>query len=39
LLVTGPGLGAAIVEVFLATPFEGGRHALRVAKIDALDRR
>jgi len=37
--VTGHGLGAAIVEVFLATPFEGGRHARRVEKIDALDRR
>ena len=35
--VTGHGLGAAIVEVFLGTPFEGGRHAKRVAKIDALD--
>jgi ribose 5-phosphate isomerase B len=37
--VTGVGLGAAIVEAFLATPFEGGRHARRVAKLDALDRR
>jgi len=37
--VTGAGLGAAIVEAFLATPFEGGRHARRVEKIDALDRR
>jgi ribose 5-phosphate isomerase B len=37
--VTGPGLGAAIVDVFLATPFEGGRHAGRVEKINALDRR
>jgi ribose 5-phosphate isomerase B len=36
--VTGYGLGAAIVEVFLTTPFEGGRHAKRVGKIDALDR-
>jgi ribose 5-phosphate isomerase B len=35
--VTGGGLGAAIVEVFLSTAFEGGRHAKRVAKIDALD--
>ena len=32
--VTGPGLAAAIVEVFLTTPFEGGRHARRVGKID-----
>jgi ribose 5-phosphate isomerase B len=37
--VTGLGLGAAIVEVFLSTPFEGGRHARRVAKVDALDRK
>ena len=37
--VTGHGLGAAIVEVFLATPFEGGRHARRVEQIDALDRK
>ena len=37
--VTGPGLGAAIVEAFLATPFEGGRHARRVEKVSALDRR
>ncbi len=26
----------AIVEAFLSTPFAGGRHARRVAKIDAL---
>ncbi len=37
--VTGPGLGAAITRVFLAESFEGGRHAARVAKVDALDRR
>jgi ribose 5-phosphate isomerase B len=37
--VTGGGLGAAIVEAFLTTPFEGGRHARRVEKVDALDRR
>jgi ribose 5-phosphate isomerase B len=37
--VTGPGLGAAIVEAFLAQAFEGGRHARRVEKIIALDRR
>jgi ribose 5-phosphate isomerase B len=37
--VTGGGLGAAIVEAFLATPFEGGRHARRVEKLGALDRR
>jgi ribose 5-phosphate isomerase B len=36
--VTGVGLGTAIVEAFLATPFEGGRHARRVEKLVALDR-
>jgi ribose 5-phosphate isomerase B len=36
--VTGAGLGASIVTAFLDTPFEGGRHAQRVAKITALDR-
>ncbi len=33
----GARLALAIVETFLATPFAGGRHAPRVAKIDALD--
>jgi len=33
----GPRLALAIVEAFLATDFGGGRHAARVAKIDALD--
>ncbi|MCM2334509.1 MAG: ribose 5-phosphate isomerase B [Anaeromyxobacteraceae bacterium] len=37
--VTGGGLGVAIVEAFLATPFEGGRHQRRVDKLNALDRR
>ncbi|MGC3996205.1 MAG: ribose 5-phosphate isomerase B [Anaeromyxobacter sp.] len=36
--VVGPGVGAAIVKAFLETPFEGGRHAGRVAKIMALER-
>jgi len=36
--VTGPGLATAIVEAFLATPFEGGRHARRVEKLSALER-
>jgi ribose 5-phosphate isomerase B len=35
----GPRLALAIVEAFLATDFGGGRHAGRVAKIDALDAR
>ena len=29
----------ALVRLFLRTPFEGGRHARRVKKIDSLDRR
>ena len=33
----GARLAIAIVEAFLATSFGGGRHAPRVAKIDALD--
>jgi len=33
----GPRLALAIVEAFLSTSFGGGRHAARVAKIDALD--
>ena len=28
---------AALVDLFLATPFDGGRHTGRVAKINALD--
>lgn len=32
-IVAGP-LAEALVELFLATPFEGGRHAGRVGKLD-----
>jgi len=32
------GHARRLVKVWLATPFEGGRHARRVDKIDALDR-
>jgi ribose 5-phosphate isomerase B len=35
----GPTLAQQIVQVWLATEFGGGRHARRVDKIDALDRR
>ncbi len=36
--VVGGGLGRAIAETFLRTPFEGGRHERRVQKIrDAED--
>lgn len=33
--VVGGGLAADIVDIFLATEFEGGRHSRRVDKIDA----
>ena len=35
----GTRLALAVVDTFLSTPFAGGRHAKRVEKIDALDRR
>ncbi|MBR5743534.1 MAG: RpiB/LacA/LacB family sugar-phosphate isomerase, partial [Clostridia bacterium] len=35
--VVGSEVAKELVKVFLETPFEGGRHARRVAKIDALD--
>ncbi len=37
--VVGPGLAAAIVDLFLDTPFEGGRHQRRIDKITALETR
>ena len=37
--VTGVGLARKIVEIFLNTQFEGGRHAQRVALIGALEER
>ena len=33
--LVGPGLALDILEAFLSTPFEGGRHARRVDKIEA----
>lgn len=35
--VVGPGLAIEILETWLRTPFEGGRHARRVEKIRALE--
>ena len=35
--VVGSGLACELVDVFLATAFEGGRHARRIAKITALE--
>jgi ribose 5-phosphate isomerase B len=34
--VTGEGLAAEILEAFLASEFEGGRHGRRVGKIEIL---
>ena len=35
--VVGEGLAFELVDVFLGTPFEGGRHARRVGKIMAIE--
>jgi ribose 5-phosphate isomerase B len=35
--VIGPGQARAILDIFLATPFEGGRHAQRVKKIQEAE--
>lgn len=35
--VVGPGLACELVDVFLQTAFEGGRHARRVDKIMAIE--
>ena len=37
--ITGHGLAEDMVRAFLDTPFEGGRHERRVAKLAALERR
>ena len=34
--VIGAGLAIDVLEVFLSTPFEGGRHSIRVKKIDGI---
>ncbi len=36
-LVTGKGLAVEIVKAWLTTPFEGGRHEKRIAKIRRLE--
>ncbi len=36
--VVGPGLASDLLQAFLAGTFEGGRHARRVAKVDASGR-
>ena len=35
--VVGPGLATELVEVFLHTEFEGGRHQRRIDKITAIE--
>lgn len=35
--VVGPGLAVELVQVFLDTPFEGGRHARRVGQIMEIE--
>ena len=35
--VVGAGLATELVDVFIETPFEGGRHQRRVEKITALE--
>ena len=37
--VIGPGLACELVDVFLNTEFEGGRHARRIAKITEIENR
>ncbi len=37
--VTGGGVARGILEEFLRTSFEGGRHAQRVSKISELERK
>ncbi|MFL5319618.1 MAG: ribose 5-phosphate isomerase B [Myxococcaceae bacterium] len=36
--VVGAGVARAVVDAFLGTRFEGGRHATRVQKIDEADK-
>ena len=37
--VIGPGIACEIIDVWMKTPFEGGRHAARLAKIEELSQR
>ncbi len=37
--VTGPGLALMITDLFLDTPFDGGRHACRVEKLMDIEGR
>jgi ribose 5-phosphate isomerase B len=31
---TGPGVAIQMLDIFLGTPFDGGRHAQRVEKVE-----
>ncbi|MBI2886448.1 MAG: ribose 5-phosphate isomerase B [Chloroflexi bacterium] len=35
--IIGPGVAREVVQSFLAAEFEGGRHARRVAKVEAIE--
>jgi ribose 5-phosphate isomerase B len=35
---TGPGVALQMLDLFLSTPFDGGRHARRVGKIEPADK-
>ena len=37
--VVGAGLACQLVDLFLNTPFEGGRHEKRIAKLMAIENR
>ena len=37
--VVGPGLAIELVDIFLDTPYEGGRHQRRVDKLTTLEER
>ena len=37
--VVGPGLACQLVDIFLNTEFEGGRHEKRIAKLMAIENR
>ena len=37
--VVGAGLACELVDIFLNTEFEGGRHAKRIAKIAEIENR
>lgn len=36
--VVGPGLACELVEIFLATPFEGGRHQRRIDQLADIEK-